>query len=212
MAIIVVRPVSANTLCHGNPDLLPYRWKPTFWFPIDFSPNERRACSPPVGTLPASLPAEEGGLRIMSAVFRSLIQEHHAYYEVLPYYVLIEEGHGSPAANTRRVQAGFDIDVYGRRVEDKLPSDSPNYAQAYAELQKLAEHAPRQPGSTCSIEVMTFGSTIFLDTRNHFQPLAMLRIRVSHCGDLSEPFGRAEEQALKEIERQLQQLGLKSGQ
>jgi hypothetical protein len=141
-----------------------------------------------------------------------LIQEHHAYYEVLPYYVVIEDGHGSPAANTRRIQAGFDIDIYGRNIENVLPSDSPKYAQGYAELQKVAERNSHEPGTTCLIEVIRFDSTIFLDTGNHLQPQAMLRIRVCHCGDLAEPSDRAEEHVLKDIEKQLQQLGLRSGQ
>jgi hypothetical protein len=148
----------------------------------------------------------------MSDVIRQLIKEHHAYYEVLPYYVVIEEGHGSPAANSRRIQAGFDIDIYGRRIQNALPSQSPEYAQGYAELQKISEGTSHNAGASCSIEVIPFLSTIFFDTRNQLQPQAMMRIRVCHCGDLDEPFGPAEEHALKEIEKQLQQLGLRSGQ
>jgi len=100
----------------------------------------------------------------MADAIRQLIKEHHAYYEVLPYYVVIEEGHGSPAANTHRVQAGFDIDIYGRRIENKLPLHSPNYALGYAALQKIVEDTSRQPSTSCSIEVISFLSTILFDT------------------------------------------------
>ena len=34
----------------------------------------------------------------MSDNLRSLIKEHHAFYEVLPYYLLLEERHGSSSA------------------------------------------------------------------------------------------------------------------
>ena len=64
---------------------------------------------------------------------------------VLPYYVVIEQGHGSPAANKHRAQAGFDIDIYGTRIENKLPLHSHNYALGYAELQKSAEEASVTP-------------------------------------------------------------------
>lgn len=148
----------------------------------------------------------------MSDVIRQLIQEHHAYYEVLPYYVVIEDRPGSSAANTRRIQAGFDIDIYGRRIENELPSHSPKYAQGYAELQKIAEETLHHPGASCSIEVIPFLSTIFFDIRNQLQPQAMLRIRVSRWGGVDEPSGPAEERALKAIEQQLHQLGLRSGQ
>jgi hypothetical protein len=49
----------------------------------------------------------------MSDNFHSLIKEHHAFYEVVPYYLLFEERHGSSSARTRRVQAGFDVEIYG---------------------------------------------------------------------------------------------------
>ena len=159
-----------------------------------------------------SLPAAYGGTRTCRTLLGQLITEHHAYYEVLPYRVVIEEMHGSPTANTHRVQAGFDIDIYGTRMENELPLHSHKYALGYAELQKIAEETSDQPGTSCSIEAIPFFSTIFFDTRNHFQPQAMLRIRVSHRGDLDEPSGPAEEHALKAIEKQLQQLGLRSGQ
>ena len=148
----------------------------------------------------------------MSDVIQQLITEHHVYYEVLPYYIVIEQGHGSPTASTHRVPVGFDIDIYGARIENELPLHSHKYALGYAELQKIAEETSDHPSTSCSIEVIPFFSTIFFDTRNHFQPQAMLRIRVFHLGDLDEPFGPAEERALKEIEKQLQQLGLRSGQ
>ncbi len=56
----------------------------------------------------------------MSDNLRSLIREHHAFYEVLPYYVLLEKRHGSVPATTQRVQAGFDIDIYGMNTKKAL--------------------------------------------------------------------------------------------
>ena len=97
----------------------------------------------------------------MSDVIRQLITEHHAYYEVLPYYVVIEERHGSPTANTHRVQAGFDIDIYGTRMENELPLHSHKYALGYAELQKIAEETSDHPSTSCSIEVIPFFSISF---------------------------------------------------
>ena len=45
----------------------------------------------------------------MSDDIRSWIKEHHAFYEVLPSYVVLEERPVGRPATTRRVQAGFDI-------------------------------------------------------------------------------------------------------
>jgi hypothetical protein len=44
----------------------------------------------------------------MSDNLRSRIKEHHAFYEVLPYYVLLEESHGSiPAMHALAETAAF---------------------------------------------------------------------------------------------------------
>ena len=44
---------------------------------------------------------------------RQLAKAYHAFYEVLPYEVLIEEKGGSLSATTRKIQYGFDVDIYG---------------------------------------------------------------------------------------------------
>ena len=45
----------------------------------------------------------------MSQNIHELIEQTYARYEVLPYYIVQEEPHGT----TKRIQAGFDIEVYG---------------------------------------------------------------------------------------------------
>ena len=39
---------------------------------------------------------------------RRLIEEHQAFSKVMLYQIVIEEGHGTPAARTCRIQAGFE--------------------------------------------------------------------------------------------------------
>ena len=49
----------------------------------------------------------------MSRNLHELIEKYHAYYEVLPYFVLVETQHGSRKDKTKsRIQSGFDVDVY----------------------------------------------------------------------------------------------------
>ncbi len=54
-------------------------------------------------------------------------------YQVLPYYLVIEERHGSFPRQSRKVQAGFDVDVYGAKIKDELefPGAVPDYALGY---------------------------------------------------------------------------------
>ena len=91
----------------------------------------------------------------MSKNIREVIEEHHAFYEVIPYYVGVEEGHGTPAVKTRRIQAGFDVNVYGTKTSDDpgLPGLSPGYALGYASILELAKTIQSRSTDACSIEV-----------------------------------------------------------
>ncbi len=142
---------------------------------------------------------------------RHLIQEHHAFYEVRPYYVVLEEGHGTPAVKTRRIQAGFDVDVYGVHTTEDPTLPGPDYALACASLLDLMKTIALPTTGGCSIEVIPFGSTVFFDTKRHLQPEGMLRVRITNCRGLDQPAGQPEQRALEEIEKELQSLGIGSG-
>ena len=143
----------------------------------------------------------------MSDNVENLVKQRHAFYEVSPYYVVVEESHGKPGYSTRRVLAGFDVDVYGARTSGE-PVPSPEYAQGYAALQKIAKTTTSHASDSCSVEVIEFPSTVFPDTRNHLQDDAMVRIRISHYRGVDQPAGEPEQRALDEIEKQLQMLSV----
>ena len=149
----------------------------------------------------------------MSKDIRQVIEKHRPFYEVEPYYVLLEEGHGTAAVKTRRIQAGFDVNVYGMKTSDDpgLPGLSPSYAVACASLLELTKTIQSHATDACSIEVIPFGSTAVLDTKSHLQPQAMLRIRISHERGLDQPAGKPEQHALEEVEKELRHLGVGSG-
>ncbi len=140
----------------------------------------------------------------------SLVKEHHAFYEVSPYYVLLDERPVGLPATTRSIQAGFSVDVYGVRTEDTEPAMPPRqeYALGYAELRKLAERVSQHASDSCSLEVISFSSTAIIDSRNHGQVEAMIRIQISHGRGLNQPAGLPEKQALEKVERELKSLGI----
>ena len=146
----------------------------------------------------------------MSQDFRTLAKEHHAFYEVSPYYVLLDERPVGLPATTRTVQAGFNVDVYGVRTEDTEPAMPPpqEYALAYAELQKLAERVSQHASDSCSLEVIPFPSTAIIDSRDRGKVEATIRIRISHERGLNQPAGSPEKCALEEVERELKSLGI----
>lgn len=146
----------------------------------------------------------------MSGSLDSLAQKHHAFYEVLPYYVFLEERHGSVPAATRRVQAGFEVEVYGVNTRNELavPGADPEYALGYVELKKLAQEVSRHTTDSCSLEVIPLPAIAVLDARDHNKVEAMLRVRISHGRGLGQPANLAEQRALEEVENQLQALGI----
>src|SRR6476659_5250572 len=100
----------------------------------------------------------------MSGNLHELIEKYHAYYEVLPFFVQVEEQHGSRKNKTKsRIQSGFDVDVYGVRDKDgvDLPPQ-PDYLVAYAELKRIAGVVSQF--SQCAIEVISSPSAAVIDT------------------------------------------------
>jgi len=144
----------------------------------------------------------------MSGNLHELIEKYHAYYEVLPYFVQVEEQHGSRKNRTKsRIQSGFDVDVHGVSDKDgmELPPQ-PDYLVGYSELKRIADVVSQS--SKCAIEVIPFPSAAVIDTSRRFRPQASIRIRISHTGDIEQPAGLPERRALEEIEKHLQSLGI----
>lgn len=141
---------------------------------------------------------------------RRVIEDHQAFYEVAPYYVVFEERPPGGHPSSRRIQAGFDVDVFGI-VKGPAPVPSPEYELVYQALSRLAEAIRPHTGDGCSIEVISLASTVILDPRLHFQEEATLRIRIAHSRGLDQPAGPAEERTLQKLQDQLGTLGVKAG-
>jgi hypothetical protein len=140
---------------------------------------------------------------------RRAIEDHQAFYEVAPYYVLFEERPPGGNPLSRRIQAGFDVDVFGI-VKGPAPRPSREYELVYQALSRLAQAIQSHASDSCSIEVICLASMVIIDPRLHFQPEATLRIRIAHFRGLDQPAGPAEEQALQELLDQLRTLGVKA--
>lgn len=146
----------------------------------------------------------------MADTLLSLFQVHHAFYEVVPYYVVVEKRHVGVPVQTQKVQAGFEVNIYGVSIKDKLapPGSDPHYTLAHAELQRVTEEISCRTTGKCSLELIPFPSTAVLDTRDHAKVEATLQIRISHGRGLEEPAGPPEDHALEELEKQLKSLGI----
>jgi len=146
----------------------------------------------------------------MSANIREIIESHHCFCEVLPYYIIAEDRRLEGAVSLRRIQAGFDLDIYGVKT-NRQPDPPTEYWLVYNKFKEIVDAVRYGNNHACFIDLIPFGSTTVLDTRNHLQPMAMLRIRVAHYGYIQEPAGVAEQQAMEAIEVQLSNLGITAG-
>ena len=145
----------------------------------------------------------------LSADVRHLVAEHRAFYEVSAHYIVIEDRPVGAAATIRRIQDGFDVDVYGiNGSRESWPP--PQYELGFRTVQQLADTVLGDRAHVCSIEVIPFRSTVILDPKAHLQPLSFLRIAIRHRS-LTESAGDAERLALKEVEDRLNGWGLKAG-
>ena len=144
----------------------------------------------------------------MSKDLQSLIAEHHAFYEVSPYYLVLKDNPGHASSTSRTIQAGFDLDLFGLNSDSESLLPGPDYALASAEVRRLVETVASRTSNSCSVEVISFPERIVLGGSSHMEPEGMLRIRISHHRGLDQPYGKAEEQALRDLEEQLKKLGI----
>jgi len=154
----------------------------------------------------------------MPGDIRALIQQHCAFYEVRPHYVVVRCRQEDGGWGSRIAQAGFDIDIYGAVTagEWQPPQD---YRMAYASAKELIRSVAADTSESCSIEVIPFDSSVFVNNRNHTQRQARLRIRIKDRRSLRElaevsrngiDSGSLETCLLKHVEARLQELGVSS--
>jgi hypothetical protein len=62
---------------------------------------------------------------------------------------------------------------------------------------------------TVQQSIKKYHATVFFEAREQFRSEAVVRIRISHCRGLDQPSGSPEQHALKEVEEQLQALGVR---
>lgn len=143
----------------------------------------------------------------MSENVRESIQRHQAFYEVMPYYVVVDERPLAKRQPPRTVKAGFDIDVYGTKFSDG-PQHSAEYIQAYDTLKNVVATVRPDAIDCCRIEAIPFYSTVYFDPRKDFERQVLLRIRITHGRGMDQPLGEPEERALRQVQEQLDGLGL----
>lgn len=139
-----------------------------------------------------------------------VLEQHHARYEVRPYYVILDQRPAGAPATEQKVQAGFDVNLYGAVEKEQLPlyrSEEGRKVVNYFEA--VAEEIQSRAGQHCTVEAIPYTDSLVLDTTQHFRPQAMLTIRISHDRGLDQPAGPSEERALAAVRETLHKLEIK---
>ncbi|MFB3902042.1 MAG: hypothetical protein ACE15E_01190 [Acidobacteriota bacterium] len=144
----------------------------------------------------------------MSQTVREVTQKHRAFYEVVPYYIVVEERPHGTTTGKHRILAGFDVDLYGMKTQYSHETEG-HYFMVHVALKKMTEKVLLHSTDSCAIEVIPSGAAVFLDARSGLQ--ATLRIRITHGRGLDQPAGAPEERALKEVQEELRDLGITHG-
>ena len=142
------------------------------------------------------------------AEVQGVFQRHRVRYEVRPYYVLFEQRPPGAPSVGQRIQAGFDVDLFGTLDKMEVPRllrEEGDIVIGYFEA--VAREVQSKVGQRCTVEVKGYPDSLVLDS--HFQPQAMVRIRISHSRGLDQSEGPSEEQALEAIREKLHTLGLR---
>jgi hypothetical protein len=139
-----------------------------------------------------------------------VFERHHTHYEVHPYYVVLDQRPAGGRPVEQRIQAGFDVDLYGTLEREQVPVFHGEEARiVISHCRMIAQQIQAKIGRQCTIEVIPSEDSIVLDTHHHLDPEALLRIRISHERGLDQPKGPAEEEALKALQEALQAVQVK---
>ncbi len=134
---------------------------------------------------------------------RELFMRYHARYHVSPYFVR--------TPGNRRIQAGFDLDLYGRAANrgSLLSIGSGDFRATLdglcAACSEVVAHAPESR----RIEIIPFNTALVFDAKSHFEPEALVRVRITHSRGRDQPAGASEEKVLAEVIDRLDALGVK---
>jgi hypothetical protein len=137
--------------------------------------------------------------------FRVLLDEHRAFYEVSPHYVVVEH----PDSSIEQIQDGFDVLVYGVKTEHDEPFMPPShkYALGYEGLRRIAQQVAEETSHSCVVDVMPLPEKVVFNPRDDAKITAVLVIRITRWG-VNEAAGQTERRALVALEAALGAVGL----
>ncbi|MCC6389120.1 MAG: hypothetical protein IT167_00860 [Bryobacterales bacterium] len=135
---------------------------------------------------------------------RELVALHGVRYERWPEYHYVDG---------KKTAVGFSVELYGIRDHGEVhlsPGDRESM-ETFDEMRKIAESVlPREDGST-RYEVEPYDPSLYIDPRHPERAEVVLKIKIFHRLGFFHPVDESEEQHLAEMERGLEELGVRRG-
>lgn len=135
-----------------------------------------------------------------------LLRRTLIHHEVKPYYILLDERPIGAPPIERRVQRGFDVDLYGSPINGDLDRDDELLRSTLEDLIAVAEHVVPQNTNNSDVEVIPIDDALVMNPTKHLKGEALLRIRISHGGALDQPAGPDEEELAHAVIEKLEAL------
>jgi len=137
---------------------------------------------------------------------RELLGRTSIRHQVSPYYIFLDEHLLGTPPIQRRVQRGFDVDLYGSPLNGDLHRDDELLRSTLDDLTTVAEQILPQTADNSEIEVIPIEDTLVMNPSKHLKGEALLRIRISHGGALDQPAGPREEELAHAVIEKLEAL------
>ncbi|MBV6433541.1 MAG: hypothetical protein IANPNBLG_03719 [Bryobacteraceae bacterium] len=134
---------------------------------------------------------------------RELVALHGVRYERWPEYHY-QDG--------KKIAVGFSLELYGiHRGQVHLSPGDHESMETFEDLRRIAESVlPREDRST-RYEVEPYDPSLYIDPRKPERSEVALKVKIFHRLGFFHPVDESEEQRLAEMERGLEELGVRRG-
>src|SRR5690349_17628253 len=100
----------------------------------------------------------------MTTPIQNLTKARRVFYEVSPYYVVDEERPVGRPVSMKRIQAGFDVNLYALGAETplRLDVDNARFHSTLKELEQLASEVVPEHSESTNITIAPFEDSLVL--------------------------------------------------
>lgn len=146
---------------------------------------------------------------ISAAEIQKLLEPFNPYYEVSPYYIVVDQHPVHGPRIERKVQAGFNVAIYGSLANQRLPLFQSQAAHTFVNyLESAAKEIASEAGNHCTIEIVPWTQSLTFDSQQ-LRPQGRLQIRIAHARGLGQSQESSEEFALHAILKLVHELGVR---